>query len=47
MKELLEMGKVAAVIDRRYSLSEVAQAIRYCEEGQALGKVVITVCEEG
>lgn len=41
--ELLERGKVVPVIDRRYPLSEVAQAIRYLEEGHARGKVVITV----
>ena len=43
MKELLETGKVVPVIDRRYSLSEVPEALRYLEEGRALGKVVITV----
>ena len=46
MKELLEGGKVVPVIDRCYPLSEVAQAIRYLEEGYARGKVVITVAEE-
>ncbi|MCH8027853.1 MAG: zinc-binding dehydrogenase, partial [candidate division Zixibacteria bacterium] len=43
MKELLEAGKVIPVIDRRYSLSEVPEAIEYLEEGHARGKVVITV----
>ena len=43
MKELLEGGKVVPVIDRRYPLSEVADAIRYLEAGHAKGKVVITV----
>jgi NADPH:quinone reductase-like Zn-dependent oxidoreductase len=43
MNELLEAGKVVPVIDRRYPLSEVAEAIRYLEEGHAKGKVVITV----
>src|SRR5271157_4409577 len=43
MKELLEAGKVVPVIDRRYTLSEVPEAIRYLEEGHAKGKVVITV----
>jgi NADPH:quinone reductase-like Zn-dependent oxidoreductase len=43
MKELLEAGKVVPVIDRRYTLSEVAEAIRYLEEEHAMGKVVITV----
>jgi NADPH:quinone reductase-like Zn-dependent oxidoreductase len=43
LKELLEAGKIKPVIHRRYPLSEVAQAIRYLEEGHARGKVVITV----
>ncbi|MBU0491299.1 MAG: NAD(P)-dependent alcohol dehydrogenase [Chloroflexi bacterium] len=43
MKELLEAGKVIPVIDRRYPLSEVAQAFRHYEEGHPRGKVVITV----
>jgi NADPH:quinone reductase-like Zn-dependent oxidoreductase len=43
MKELLEAGKVAPVVDRRYPLSEVAEAIRYLEEGHARGKVAIAV----
>ena len=43
LRELLEAGKVVPVIDRKYSLSEVPQAIRYVEEGHTRGKVVITV----
>ena len=43
IRELLEEGKVVPVIDRRYPLNEVAEAIRYLEEGHARGKVVITV----
>ncbi len=43
MKELLEAGKVVSVIDRRYTLSEVAEAVRYYGEGHPQGKVVITV----
>jgi NADPH:quinone reductase-like Zn-dependent oxidoreductase len=43
MHELMATGKVKPVIDRRYSLSEVPEAIRYLEEGHARGKVVITV----
>src|SRR5437870_9884441 len=43
IKELLEAGKVVPVIDRRYPLREVPEAIRYLEEGHAKGKVVITV----
>ncbi len=43
LKELLEAGKVVPVIERRYPLSQVAEAIRYLEEGHARGKIVITV----
>jgi NADPH:quinone reductase-like Zn-dependent oxidoreductase len=43
LKELFEAGKVVPVIDRRYPLSEVAEAFRYLEEGHAQGKVVITM----
>jgi NADPH:quinone reductase-like Zn-dependent oxidoreductase len=43
LKELIEAGKVAPVINRTYPLSEVPEAIRYLEEGHAQGKVVITV----
>lgn len=41
LTELLEAGKVAPVIDRRYPLSGVADALRYLETGRARGKVVI------
>ena len=41
--ELLEAGKVVPVIDRRYPLSDTAEAIRYLEAGHARGKVIITV----
>jgi NADPH:quinone reductase-like Zn-dependent oxidoreductase len=43
LKELLEAGKVVSVIDRRYPLSETAEALRYLGEGHARGKVVIVV----
>ena len=43
LKELMEEGKIAPVIDRRYTLSETAQAIKYLEEGHARGKIVITM----
>jgi NADPH:quinone reductase-like Zn-dependent oxidoreductase len=43
VKELLENGKVVPIIDRCYPLREVADAIRYLEEGHAQGKIVITV----
>jgi NADPH:quinone reductase-like Zn-dependent oxidoreductase len=43
LQELLEAGKVTPVIDRRFELSEVPDALRYLGEGHARGKVVITV----
>ena len=43
LKELFESGNVVSVIDKRYKLSEVAEAIRHLEEVHAKGKVVITV----
>ena len=45
MKELLEAGKVVPVIDRCYPLSETAEALRYLGEGNAKGKVVITLAQ--
>lgn len=41
--ELYEAGKVVPVIDRRYLLSEVPEALRYLGEGHARGKVVVTL----
>jgi NADPH:quinone reductase-like Zn-dependent oxidoreductase len=41
--ELCEAGKVVPVIDRRYPLREVPEALRYLGEGHAKGKIVITV----
>jgi NADPH:quinone reductase-like Zn-dependent oxidoreductase len=43
LRELLEAGKVKPVIDRRYELSEIADAFRYMGEGHAQGKIVLTV----
>jgi len=43
LRGLVETGKVTPVIDRRYRLSDVPEAIRYLEAGHARGKVVITV----
>jgi NADPH:quinone reductase-like Zn-dependent oxidoreductase len=43
LQELLEAGKVTPVIDRRYALSELPEALRYLGEGHARGKVVISV----
>jgi NADPH:quinone reductase-like Zn-dependent oxidoreductase len=47
IKELIEAGKVKPVIDRRYPLSEAAEALRYLGAGHARGKVVITMEQNG
>jgi NADPH:quinone reductase-like Zn-dependent oxidoreductase len=43
LKEMVESGKVCPVIDRQYSLSEGAEAVRYVGTGEARAKVVINV----
>jgi NADPH:quinone reductase-like Zn-dependent oxidoreductase len=43
MGELVAAGKVTPVIDKRYRLSEVAEAVRYLEKEHARGKVIITL----
>jgi len=40
--ELMQSGEVTSVIDRRYRLSDVPDAIRYSEEGHARGKIIIS-----
>jgi len=40
---LMEAGKVTPVIDRRYTLREAPDAVRYLEEGHARGKVIIAL----
>ena len=42
LKGLLEAGRITPLIDSRFPLSEVPQALRYLEEGRARGKLVIT-----
>jgi NADPH:quinone reductase-like Zn-dependent oxidoreductase len=42
LSELMGSGKITPVIDRRFRLSEVGEAIRYLEKGHARGKVVIS-----
>jgi NADPH:quinone reductase-like Zn-dependent oxidoreductase len=39
--DLCQTGKVATVIDRRYPLSEVPQALQYLGEGKAKGKIIV------
>ncbi len=43
LADLLQSGKLKPVIDRRYTLDQVADAIRYQESFHARGKVVVTV----
>jgi NADPH:quinone reductase-like Zn-dependent oxidoreductase len=43
LKELVEAGKLAPVIDRRFALSDVPDALRYQGEGHARGKIVIAM----
>src|SRR5260370_35194916 len=43
LKDLLEAGKVAPVIDRRYPLRDAAEALRYLEERHARGKFILTI----
>src|SRR5438270_166138 len=43
LRDLMQSGKVAPVIDRTYKVSETQAAVLYLEEGHAHGKVVITL----
>jgi D-arabinose 1-dehydrogenase-like Zn-dependent alcohol dehydrogenase len=43
IKELLESGAVVPVVDRRYPLQELAEAMQYLGSSQQHGKVVITL----
>ena len=43
LRDLMQSGKVAPVIDRTYKVSETQAAVRYLEEGHAHGKVVIVM----
>ncbi len=47
LAELLESGKIVSVIDRRYPLSGVPEALRYLEERHAQGKIVINIEDGG
>jgi NADPH:quinone reductase-like Zn-dependent oxidoreductase len=43
LRDLMESGKITPVIDKRYALSEAAEAVAYLAKGHARGKVVITL----
>jgi NADPH:quinone reductase-like Zn-dependent oxidoreductase len=43
LAKLVEDGRIKPVIDRRYSLDQTADAMRYLSEGHARGKVIINI----
>ena len=45
LNDLIAAGKLKPVIDRRYPLSQTADALRYLGEGHARGKIVIDVVD--
>ena len=44
LKELIESGKVRVVVEKKFTLSETPEAMRFVEEGHTRGKTVLRVC---
>ena len=47
LADMMASGKITSVIDRRYALAEVPDAIRYSETGRARGKIIIGMDQAG
>jgi NADPH:quinone reductase-like Zn-dependent oxidoreductase len=43
LSELIEAGQIRPVIERRYELDEIAEAMRAMSDGHARAKIVVTV----
>ena len=43
LADMMEAGDVRSVIDRRYTLQEVPEAVAYSESGRARGKIIINI----
>jgi NADPH:quinone reductase-like Zn-dependent oxidoreductase len=42
LAELIEQGKLKAIVDRTYPFAQITEALDYVESGRAKGKVVVT-----
>jgi hypothetical protein len=45
LKELIEAGALRNVIERTYTLSEIAEAHRYAQSGHKVGNVAVIVAD--
>jgi NADPH:quinone reductase-like Zn-dependent oxidoreductase len=43
LRDLVEAGKVTPVVERRYDLDDIAEAVTYLGEGHPQGKIVISL----